>query len=303
MVASEEAQESMLTSVCLLPFNLDSFEGRFVPANNCTALPDRQGYWFLVQDQCIFLLEGSEGADRIPLGAVPSGFQDTVGNIVHFGTYLGAPCWAATVAPGLAPPARFVRERLAPGQIQLCDDLLSLCGLAQQATYWEETSRRCPRCGEHTVSIQGERGKRCLSCKYDHYPHLHPAVIVLIRDGDRVLLTRKSFWAKGRYGLVAGFVDIGESLEAAARREIREEVGVEVRDLQYVASQYWPFPSQLMIGFVATYASGEVRPDPRELEDARWFSIAELPDLPGRHSIARFILDQYARPVGAKQHA
>jgi NAD+ diphosphatase len=124
-------------------------------------------------------------------------------------------------------------------------------------------------------------------------------VIVLIRDGDRILLTRKSFWAKGRYGLVAGFVDIGESLEAAACREIREEVGVEVRDLQYVASQYWPFPSQLMVGFVATYAGGTVRPDHTELEDARWFSVTDLPDLPGTHSIARFILDHYARSDGA----
>ncbi|HXI21308.1 MAG TPA: NAD(+) diphosphatase, partial [Gemmatimonadales bacterium] len=105
--------------------------------------------------------------------------------------------------------------------------------------------------------------------------------------------------AKGRYGLVAGFVDIGESLESAAQREIREEVGVEVRDLRYVASQYWPFPSQLMVGFVATYAGGEVRPDHTEVEDARWFPVTDLPDLPGKHSIARFILDQYARPDGA----
>jgi NAD+ diphosphatase len=124
-------------------------------------------------------------------------------------------------------------------------------------------------------------------------------VIVLIKDGERILLTRKSFWAKGRYGLVAGFVDIGESFEAAVQREIREEVGVEVTDIRYVASQYWPFPSQLMVGFVATYDGGELRVDHTELEDARWFPLRELPDLPGKHSIARFILDHYARPEGA----
>src|SRR5512137_1080183 len=289
----------MLASASQLPFNLESFQGRFVPANDSAAPSDREGRWFLIQDQSIFLLERREGADRIPLGAVPVGFLGKVESIVHFGTYLGVPCWAGTVEPGLESAAGFVREKLAPGQIELSHDLLSLCGLAQQATYWEATSWHCPRCGEPTVAIKGERGKRCLRCKYDHYPHLHPAVIVLIRDGDRLLLTRKSFWAKGRYGLVAGFVDIGESLEAAARREIREEVGVEVRDLQYVASQYWPFPSQLMVGFVATYAGGEVRPDHAELEDARWFSVRDLPDLPGQHSIARFILDHYARPDGA----
>ena len=289
----------MISSASHLPFNLESFEGRFVPADGSAAPFDREGHWFLIQNQDIFLLENRDGAGRIPRGGIPSTFIGRVESIVHFGTYLGVPCWAGTVEPGVEPPTGFVRERLAPGQIRLSDDLLSLCGLGQQATYWEATSWHCPRCGEQTVSIRGERGKRCLRCKYDHYPHLHPAVIVLIRDGDRVLLTRKSFWAKGRYGLVAGFVDIGESLEAAAHREIQEEVGITVRDLQYVASQYWPFPSQLMVGFVATYAGGEVRPDHTELEDARWFSIADLPDLPGQHSIARFILDHYARPNGA----
>jgi NAD+ diphosphatase len=289
----------MLASASQLPFNLESFQGRFVPASERAAPSDREGRWFLIQDQSIFLLERRAGADRIPLGAIPAGFMEKVESIVHFGTYLGVPCWAGSVEPGFEPPAEFVREKLAPGQIALSDDLLSLCGLAQQATYWEATSRHCPRCGQPTAALKGERGKRCLRCKYDHYPHLHPAVIVLIRDGDRVLLTRKSFWAKGRYGLVAGFVDVGESLEAAARREIREEVAVEVRDLRYVASQYWPFPSQLMVGFVATYAGGEARPDHTELEDARWFSVTDLPDLPGQHSIARFILDHYARPDGA----
>jgi len=97
------------------------------------------------------------------------------------------------------------------------------------------------------IQIPGESGKRCPQCAYEHYPHLHPAVIILVRDGDRVLLTRKSFWPKGRYGLIAGFVDVGESLEGAAEREVREEVGVEIRDFRYAGSQYWPFPSQLMI--------------------------------------------------------
>jgi NAD+ diphosphatase len=287
----------MYSSASQLPFNGESFEGRFVPATPATATPpDREGRWFFVQDQSIFLLEGRDGIGRIPLGGIPAVFEGQVESIVHFGSYLDTPCWAASVNAGFAAPVGYVCERLAPGQIQLNDDLLSLCGLAQQATSWEATSRHCPRCGEATATIKGERGKRCPRCKYDHYPHLHPAVIVLIKDGERILLTRKSFWAKGRYGLVAGFVDIGESLEAAVQREIREEVGVEVTDIRYVASQYWPFPSQIMIGFVATYIGGELRVDHTELEDARWFPLHELPDLPGKHSIARFILDHYARP-------
>jgi NAD+ diphosphatase len=286
----------MYSDANLLPFNIDSFQGRFAPADPSAAPPDRDGRWFLVQNQNVFLLDRPGDVERVPLGAIPAAFDGKVEGIVYFGRYLGMPCWAGSVGSEVETPTGFLRERLAPGQIRLNDDLLSLCGLAQQATFWEATSWHCPRCGEPTVAIKGERGKRCLRCKFDHYPHLHPAVIVLIRDGDRVLLTRKSFWAPGRYGLVAGFVDVGESLEATARREIREEVGVEVKELRYVASQYWPFPSQLMVGFVATYAGGELRVDHSELEDARWFSVREMPDLPGQHSIARYILDHYAQP-------
>jgi NAD+ diphosphatase len=178
---------------------------------------------------------------------------------------------------------------------RLPDELLTLGGIALQALHWEATSRHCPRCGEGTARIDGEWGKRCVRCGYEHYPHLHPAVIVLVRDGDRCLLARKAGWAQGRYALVAGFVDNGESLEAAVAREVKEEVGVEVEDVRYVGSQNWPFPSQLMVGFVAEYAGGELRVDPEELESASWFPADALPPGPSRHSIARFILDHHAR--------
>ena len=101
-----------------------------------------------------------------------------------------------------------------------------------------------------------------------------------MRDGDRVLLARKAGWAPGRYALVAGFVDNGESLEGAVAREVKEEVGVDVTDIQYVGSQNWPFPSQLMVGFVARYAGGEITIDTDELEDARWFRAARCPACP-----------------------
>jgi NAD+ diphosphatase len=179
---------------------------------------------------------------------------------------------------------------------RLPDELLSLGGMAMQLLWWESTSGHCPRCGEPTACIPGEWGKQCPRCRYEHYPHLHPAVITLVRDGSRVLLARKAGWAPGRYALVAGFVDNGESLEGAVAREVKEEVGVEVTDVQYVGSQNWPFPSQLMIGFVARYAGGEITIDKEELEDARWFDCDKLPNGPSRHSIAGFIIANHARP-------
>jgi NAD+ diphosphatase len=200
--------------------------------------------------------------------------------------------------PPEAPlPSGLARETVVPMRgTRLPDDLLSLGGMALQALWWESTSGHCPRCGERTSRIEGEWGKKCPRCRYEHYPHLHPATIVLVRDGHRVLLTRKAGWVPNRYALVAGFVDNGESLEACVAREIKEEVGVDVKDIRYVGSQNWPFPSQMMIGFVATYAGGDVVIDREELEDARWFDCDALPGLPSRHSISRWIIDHYGQP-------
>jgi NAD+ diphosphatase len=280
-----------------LPFNRDCLGGGFVPAKHSTERPSATGHWLIVQDQGLVVMPEGDGF-RLPSGAAPAAFEGRLGPPFWLGTWDGIACWAASLPRDAAVPLGFHRETLIPMQgTRLPDDLLSLGGMAFQALYWESTSGHCPRCGERTERIEGEWGKRCPRCRYEHYPHLHPAVIVLVRDGDRCLLARKREWAPGRYALVAGFVDNGESLEGAVRREVREEVGVEVSDVRYVGSQNWPFPSQLMVGFVATYAGGEVTVDPSELEDARWFPCDQLPSGPSRHSIARFILDNFTRPA------
>ncbi len=277
-----------------LPFNRDCLGAEFEPAKRAGDRPRRRGHWLIVQDQGLVIPDG--GAPALPFGDPPAAFAPWLDGALWLGTWRGAPCWVASL-PGEAPlPAGFRRETCVPMQgTRLPDELLSLGGMAMQALWWESTSGHCPRCGAPTERIENEWGKRCSRCRYEHYPHLHPCVIVLVRDGERVLLARKAGWAPGRYALVAGFVDNGESLESAVRREVREEVGVDVDDIQYVGSQNWPFPSQLMIGFVARYAGGELRIDPEELEDARWFSRDALPGGPSRHSIAGFIIEHYAR--------
>ncbi len=277
-----------------LPFNVDCLNGSFVPAKRGGPPPSRSGYWLILQDQGLVVPDRPEPA--LPRGDLPAGFDETLSEPLWLGTWQGEACWAAGLPRDAGLPSGFRRETLVPMQgIRLPDELLSLGGIAMQALWWESTSRHCPRCGADTERIDGEWGRRCPRCRYEHYPHLYPAVIVLIHDGDRVLLARKRGWAPGRYALVAGFVDNGESLEAAVRREVREEVGVDVNDIQYVGSQNWPFPSQLMVGFVARYAGGEVAVDREELEDARWFPRDALPTGPSRHSIAGFIIEHYAR--------
>jgi NAD+ diphosphatase len=278
-----------------LPFNRESLGEAFVPAKCAAQPPEERGHWLIVQEQGLIVIPEGDHL-RLPEGVFPSGFDIKPDRRLWLGTLQGTPCWAAPLARDAAVPAGFHRETLIPMRgTRLPDDLLSLGGMALQALYWESTSGHCPRCGERTERIEGEWGKRCPRCRYEHYPHLHPAVIILVKDGERCLLTRKASWAPGRYSLMAGFVDNGESLEGAVRREAREEAGVEVTDLRYIGSQNWPFPSQLMVGFVAAYAGGEITIDREELEDARWFPCDNLPDGPPRHSIARLILDNYAR--------
>lgn len=285
----------MMPLTVFLPFNRDCLRGEFIPAKQGTAPAKRQGAWLIVHEQGLIVVrEGDQF--RLPTGAPPADFEGHLGHPLWLGTFQGTPCWAVGLPRDSRVPPGFLRETLIPMQgTRLPDDLLSLGGMAMQALYWDSTSRHCPRCGEATERMEGEWGKRCPRCRYEHYPHLHPAVIVLVEDGDRVLLARKPGWAPGRYALVAGFVDNGESLEGAVQREVKEEVGVEVKDVQYIGSQNWPFPSQLMIGFVAAYAGGEITVNPEELEDARWFPRDGLPGGPSRHSIAGFIIENYAR--------
>jgi NAD+ diphosphatase len=282
-----------------LPFNRDLLGAAFVPAKRGTKAPAEIGHWLVVQEQALIVApEGpvADGRHCLPTNSLPAALAGTDPPL-WLGTLDGTPCWVVARPRDAAVPEGYRRETLVPMQgTRLPDDLLSLGGMAMQALWWESTSGHCPRCGDATERIEGEWGKRCPRCRYEHYPHLHPAVIVLVRDGDRCLLARKEGWAPGRYALVAGFVDNGESLESAVAREVKEEVGVDVTDIQYVGSQNWPFPSQLMVGFVATYAGGDIRVDPEELEDARWFPCDALPNRPSRHSIAGFILENHARP-------
>ncbi|MDG9702208.1 NAD(+) diphosphatase [Streptomyces sp. DH37] len=144
---------------------------------------------------------------------------------------------------------------------------------------WQRMHRFCSRCGERTVIAAAGHIRRCPACGGEHYPRTDPAVIMLVTDsGDRALLGRQVHWPKGRFSTLAGFVEPGESIEQAVVREAGEEAGVTIGRVEYVASQPWPFPSSLMLGFVAHATSTEIRVDGEEIEEARWFSREELRD-------------------------
>ncbi|MGW0607641.1 NAD(+) diphosphatase [Streptomyces sp. NPDC002644] len=172
---------------------------------------------------------------------------------------------------------------------------------------WQRLHRFCSRCGGKTVIAAAGHVRRCPKCGAEHYPRTDPAVIMAVTDDDdRILLGRQVHWPEGRFSTLAGFVEPGESIEAAVRREVFEEAGVVIGDVSYVASQPWPFPSSLMLGFMAHATTTETEVDGEEISEARWFSRDELSAafasgevLPpyGISIAARLIEDWYGRPL------
>jgi NAD+ diphosphatase len=266
-----------------LPFNTEIIKSRFTQKKPGEVAENGNGYWLFVQGDSLLVAAGALYHGSAP-GALCSGG-------LGFGEWDGEPVRVVAVSRELPVPAGFS----ATPWTELPDDLLTLYGVAKQILYWEKISSCCSKCGSGMSRLPGTWGKRCDGCGHEHFPHIHPCIIVLIKRGEEFLLARKPEWAPGRYSLVAGFVDFGESLEECVVREVMEETGLVVDNIRYVGSQNWPFPSQLMAGFVADYASGEIVIDGEELEDAGWFSPERMPEsLPPGRSIARWIIDRFA---------
>lgn len=171
-------------------------------------------------------------------------------------------------------------------------------GRAVQLVEWARTHRFCGRCAAETELAEGERAMRCPACGSLAFPRLSPAIITLVTRGDpgpdqEALLARGVNWQVPMYSCLAGFVEPGESLEAAVLREVHEEVGITVADPRYFGSQPWPFPNSLMIGFRADHAAGDVVCDPAEIVDAGWYRKDALPMIPSGISIARKLIDAW----------
>jgi len=179
----------------------------------------------------------------------------------------------------------------------------ALLAYARGIVHWHARSRFCSVCGAPTQSAIGGHVRKCTNaaCGADHFPRTDPAVIMLVTDGDRCLLARQKQWPQRMFSTLAGFVEPGESLEDAVAREVREEAGIEVTDIRYHSSQPWPFPSSLMLGFIARAATTELRLDRDELEDGGWFTreflrqphAPEVFRLPRHDSIARRLIQDW----------
>lgn len=227
-------------------------------------------------------------------GAIfPSGLAADFGNpekVLAVGQWQGLDCYAADVAQlpaiqaGEATPLRAIFQLAGA-------EAFALAGRAVQLLDWQAQHRFCGQCGTPTVRQPGEQAMACPSCGLLVYPRISPAVMVLVRDGAKLLLARSPRFKPGVFSALAGFVEPGETLEACVAREVREEVGIEIANLRYFASQPWPFPNSLMVAFFADYAGGTITPDLNEIEAAGWFSPDALPLLPEPVSISRQLIE------------
>ena len=164
---------------------------------------------------------------------------------------------------------------------------------AAHLNYWFNTNKFCGKCGHKTEIDLESKFIYCKKCKRKNYPKISPAIIVAIVKDNKILLAKNVDFKKDFHSVLAGFVEPGESLEECLRREVREEVNIEVKNIQYFNSQPWPFPNSLMVGFTAEYASGEIEVEPEELVSAAWYKASELPKIPSKLSISRQLIDWF----------
>ena len=213
-------------------------------------------------------------------------------SLKHFlGYYLNRPCFALSASGRPAEGYHAVGLRGLLGRTP--QSLFYLAGRAQQIIEWHDTHQFCGRCGTRMEDHNFDRAKECPSCNLINYPRLSPSIIVLVTKGDEMLLARNANWPTGMYSTLAGFVEAGESIEQTLHREVLEEVGLKVKNLEYFGSQSWPFPNSLMLGFHAEYDSGEIVCQEGEIADAQWFRPDNLPQIPPKTAISGWLIQEF----------
>ena len=256
-----------------------------------------KSFWFVFRGDNL-LVEGTD-QDRFSIPVLENfdHLNITPLRTQYLGRYGDLSCYATEVAKEAKPPLNMSFHHLWGLYSLMALDLFQIAGYAFHLLKWEQTSQYCGRCGTKTKNLERERAKICENCNLISYPRISPAVITAVIKDNKILLARAKRFKRDMYSVLAGFVEPGETLEECVRREIKEEVNIEVENISYFGSQPWPFPDSLMIGFTADYKSGEISIDEEEIMTAGWFSPDNLPTIPGKLSIARQLIDWFCENV------
>jgi NAD+ diphosphatase len=279
------------------------------PAWFASALADGRSRALPVWNSRNLIVEGAAPrAALLDLSAIPQD-RRTADDLILLGRFGDADVFTYEV-PGLEPPQLEAGTRFE--DLRLMASLLpaeeaGLLGYARGMVLWRSRHRFCGTCGATTLAARGGHVLVCTNptCRHEQFPRIDPAIIVLVTDGERALLGRQAAWPVGRYSTIAGFVEVGESLEDAVEREVFEETGINVDQIEYHSSQPWPFPSSLMLGFTARALTTQIQRHDDELEDAQWFTRADLesgrPIVPPNVSISFRLIEHWFNAEGGKK--
>lgn len=268
-------------------------EQKYIPAFHKPEMIEDNAWLLVLYDKKI-VMKKEENNFVIPRVIELDGITSEDETLVYIGSYDGHDCYCKRVNEliTLQMNMEFMEMREitnASGDA----GLFLLAGTANHILHWNSMNQFCGRCGHKTTDKEDERAKLCSSCGNIIYPRISPATITAVFRGDQILLAHNHNFRKDLYSLIAGYVEPGEALEQCVEREIKEEVGIKVKNIRYFGSQPWSFPDSLMIAFTAEYESGEIKVDDIEITDAAWFTADSLPEIPSNDSIAGRIIRWY----------
>ncbi|HWR45103.1 NAD(+) diphosphatase [Sporomusa sp.] len=268
----------------------NSIYKRYIPAVT-PRNDDAELVWmFIFKGTKILIKEGLEHPN-IPTSKDFSGIEPAFINKQYLGELDGYPCYCMEVNDLVDIPAGMSFKELRTLLDQVEEDIFLLAGRAFQIVNWNRMNKFCGKCGAMTEPKRSELAKVCSSCGSVYYPRISPAVIVAVVRCDRILLAHNKNFRPNWYSVLAGFVEPGETFEDCVTREVMEEVGIRVKNIKYFASQPWPFPDSLMVGFIAEYESGEIIVDGEEIDDADWYGCDNLPPRPNNTTIAGRLIE------------
>jgi NAD+ diphosphatase len=257
-------------------------------------IDEREASWWFVFSGTKLLVQRSDQGVRIPLHKSLDALPLKILRKQYLGIMNGCSCLSAECEPHDPMPEDMQFQSLRRLYGALDEEMFWIAGRAFQITDWDRTHQHCGRCGTPTKNKTDERAKVCSACGTVSFPRMSPAIIVAVVRERKILLAHAARFPGAMYSVLAGFVEPGESLEECVRREVKEEAGVDLKNIRYFGSQPWPFPNSLMVGFTAEYAGGDIHMDGKEIVDAAWFAADALPMIPDKISIARKLIDWFA---------